>query len=402
MNIGHFRIESFSVSNFRSFHKEQTINFDSSVKAFYGANATGKSNIYHAIALFRLFILHSADPNSRGVPYLPFLLLRGANRTPSTFAVIIYNEAKRYKYSFSVYGNKVVEEEMYDLTSRRPREIFVRSKGHNDTSTRNGFDKKFFSGNDSARPDSLFITLAGRTNNAYANAVFDAILNLNLISLEGVQVLRRQAIELIQKNDYIYKELASIMKKTDFNIYGFSFNAQASEMSFLDNVNKPQQFSADDSSINTMHVIKNQDGDQIDVTIFDMETQESLGTNKFFILMAFVIDSIINGKMIYVDEFGNSLHTDLCKFIISYFKKNSAKNGAKLILNTHDVGLIKNGPLGILEKEDIAIVEKDRFEQTNVTPLTKRMRRADDNIGKKYTLGLYGGVPFLDEVYIND
>lgn len=400
MDTNHFRIESFSVANFRSFCEEQVINFGSTVKAFYGANASGKSNIYSAFLIFKLFILQSTDPNSHGVPYAPFLLLKGMDKKPTTFKALISNGSNKYEYSFAIQGDKVVEEEMHDLTSKRPREVFVRSKGANDTSTRNGFDKKFFVGNDSVRPDSLLITLARRTNNVYASAVFDAITNLGLASLEGVQSLKTQAIESLQKDDRTYKELTRIIKKTDLNIYGFSFNVKTPNLSFFDGVKR--EIIVNDSSVNTVHAIRNTKGDRVDAAVFDMEAQESLGTNKFFILMVFIIDAVNNGKMIYIDEFGNSLHTDLCKFIIKYFKQNGAKSGARLILNTHDIGLIKNGSIGILEKEDIDIVEKDRFEQTNIIPLTKRMRRADDNIGKKYTLGLYGGVPILDEAYIDE
>ena len=127
-----------------------------------------------------------------------------------------------------------------------------------------------------------------------------------------------------------------------------------------------------------------------------MESQESLGTNNFFVLATAILDIIDEGKTLYVDEFGASTHTALCDFIIRLFKKS--KSNSRLFINTHDTGLIKNGSSGILDKDEISIVEKDRFDETIITPLKEKMQRSDENIGKKYIFGLYGGIPIFSEV----
>jgi hypothetical protein len=91
------------------------------------------------------------------------------------------------------------------------------------------------------------------------------------------------------------------------------------------------------------------------------------------------------------------LHIDICELIIKLFKAN--KTGAKLIINTHDVGLMKSsGGQGVLDDKDIVYVEKDMFEQSVITPHgKKRTARKDDNIEKKYRCGVYGGKPIVRE-----
>ena len=58
-----YTIDSFKISNYRSFYDEQEIIFNNTVKAFYGANASGKSNLYKALAVFQNFVINSTQPN---------------------------------------------------------------------------------------------------------------------------------------------------------------------------------------------------------------------------------------------------------------------------------------------------------------------------------------------------
>lgn len=43
--------------------------------------------------------------------------------------------------------------------------------------------------------------------------------------------------------------------------------------------------------------------------------QESLGTQKFFSILGPIIDTIENGKVLFIDEFDDNLHPKLTKLI---------------------------------------------------------------------------------------
>lgn len=406
METKHHILDSFSVENYLSIKDKQTIFFDSKVKAFYGANASGKTNIYKAMMNVRRFIKESVNPNSHGTPFTPFLLSDSTANKPSFFSFTFHcpQDNTSYSYSFSATTNKILEEEMYDLSSSRARLIFKRSSGSTDSATRNGFNKKMFEGNESVRDDSLLITFARSTKNPYANAVYEAMRNINYLNLSRIGKFRGKAIHILQEHPEYHAQLSSLFKEADFSINNFSYSVTKitpdllAGSPFNEEVKQRLLQIGESITVETTHTVRNESGDKIDSIIFDMDTQESLGTNNFFNIAVAILDTINNSKVLYIDEFGASMHTDLCKFTIAYFLNHSKNNDAKLIINTHDVGLIKNGSLGILTSENIMIVEKDRLDGTTITPLKERMHRADDNIGKKYALGVYGGVPILSEV----
>lgn len=402
---GKVRMDAFSVKNQRSFYKEQKINFNSDVMAFYGANASGKTNLHKAMLVAVLYIEQSINPDSRGVPHYPFLLLEGANEEPSVYSFWFHDAERKYEYSFAAKGGKIVSETMKDLTSSRPRLIFDRENAHgSDTAARNGFPKKMFRGPEAVRDDSLIITLAQQTKNPYANALFGAIHNLALFDLNGRDGLRDIATDILQRDPEIHKKVLRLLKRADFPIMSFSVNISKitrdmlTGAPILEEVKEQLVKTGRNISVATTRTVRNQDGDRVGTVIFDMERQESLGTYIFFYLAVIMIDAIENGKIVFIDEFGSSLHTDLCQFVIKFFKREGRKTGAKLVFNTHDAGLIRNGNLGVLEKDEIMIVEKDRLEETIITPLKDKMKRADENVGKKYALGMYGGVPILEEI----
>lgn len=403
--MSNYAIDSFTVKNYRSIYEAQTLTFSANkpVTALYGANASGKSNLYRAMTIFHIFIHTSTDPGSRGVPYDPFLLRAGSIEEPSVFTLVFHNDESKYQYSCSLYKDRVVQEEMYDLSGSRPRTIFVRSKGATELAAKNGFGKKMFSGNDAVRDDSLLITLAQRTKNKYANALFDVLNNMATLVLTDTSSLRGPAMDILQKHPELYPKVIKLLRQTDFAITDFTYSITniTPDMllgaPFSDTVKDELMRNGKNISVGTTHTIRDKNGDKVGAVAFDMERQESLGTNVFFNLIIMIIDAIENGRTLYLDEFGSSLHTSICQYIVDLFKKEGNKTGAKLIINTHDTGLIKNGSSGVLDKEDIVIVEKDRFEQTILTPLKQKMRRPDDNIGKKYIMGVYGGIPILEE-----
>jgi len=399
MNKHHYTIDSFKVSNYRSFCDEQEIVFNEDVTAFYGANASGKSNIWKAMYLFRQFILQSTQPNITDSPYDPFLLSTKSSNEPLKMEVIFSDKSsdKKFRYMLESNGIEITEEAMYDQSSSRDKTLFVRSRGYNALAAKSGFGKTIF---EQTRSNSLIITQAQMFNNEYAAAMFNMINNLNLVVLGGAGHLRELSIDIVQKNPDMKDRALELLRNGDFMIRDFSFFVEDIPPEFIDasplsDQIKSQLKGQKSTSVKTVHAVRDDDGEIIRNVMFDMGSQESNGTNMFFDLTIPILDSIDNGKTIYIDEFGSSLHSDICEYIIKLFLNN--KTGAKLIINTHDTSLLRSGEhQGVLDRSNILIVEKDSLERTRVTPLTeKKSIRKDDNIEKKYRYGLYGGKPFI-------
>jgi hypothetical protein len=375
---------------------------------FYGANASGKSNVFKALFNVWNFIQNSTLPNTRStpffsgaqvIPYEPFLLRKKNAGLPSTFEIVFGDSVKQYRYMFSVNAGKVVEETMFDLSTSRERTIFVRSKGLNPTATKNGFGKKIF---ETTRDDSLLITRAQEYANEYAGAVFEFLNNLHLITIGGTTPLRGLTIRMLQQNPAIKGQVLSLLRRADFPIRDFIFEMGDIPQEIIDGAPfadsvKTQLRGQKTTFTQTVHTVRNDDCDVTGSIAFNMDEQESMGTNVFFDIIVPIIDTLNNGKVLYIDEFNSNLHIDICELIVKLFKENNT--GAKLIINTHDVGLMKSsGGQGILDDKDIVYVEKDMFEQSVITPHgKKKTMRKDDNIEKKYRFGVYGGKPLIWE-----
>lgn len=399
--MSNYIIDSIKIKNFSSIYTEQTIDFTDTVTAFYGANASGKSNVWKALSVLRSYVLNSTQPNMLGVPYFPFVLIDGSANEPSTMAITYHdkdNGSSKYTYSFSLDRYRVLDEKLLDLSTKRERVVFNRSDGYTDSSTRSGFNKQLFQ---QTRDNSLLITQAYTFNNQYANGLFSALNNLWLVNVADNQTTRSASISMIQQNPDLNQQVLKLLRGTDFMIKGINYVQLDIPDSIIAaspfNEETRQQLRARKAiSIHTTHIVRDRHGDKIGVADLDMDSQESRGTNAIFDLAVPIIDSLKNGKLLYIDEFNSSLHSDLCRYIISLFKNN--KNGAKLAVNTHDTSLMPSGGNNSpLERDDIAVVEKDRFEITHVVPLGRKANiRKDDNVEKKYRLGLYGGKPFIE------
>lgn len=403
--MSNYKLDYFYVKNYRSIYDELVLDLtgNTPVTAFYGPNASGKTNIFRALTVFCNFIKRSTDPDLPGTPYDPFLLRVSSNTEPSEFRIVFHDDINKYQYSFTILRDKIIEEEMYDLTSSRPRTIFIRSKGSTDSATRNGFGKNMFDGPGSVRDDSLLITLAQQTKNQYANAVFGLIYSISTFTLTETNTLLKRAADLLQKNPDFTKLAIQLLREADFSIVDFTYSISnitpdmLSDTPFSDDMKERLIEIGRNVSFNTAHDVKDKRGDKASTAVFDMNRQESLGTKIYLGFIIIILNTINKGKTLYIDEFGASLHTNICQFIIKLFQTRGPETGAKLIVNTHDIGLLKNGLTGVLDKNDVIIVEKDRFNQTRIKPLAK-IARSDDNLGKKYTLGIYGGIPIIEEV----
>lgn len=398
MNTTLYTIDSFKISNYRSFYDEQEIIFNNTVKAFYGANASGKSNLYKALAVFQNFVINSTQPNYTNPPYDPFLLASDGTKRPLRLEVMFSDKRSdsSYRYMFESDGTFITEEAMYDCSSSRERTLFVRSRGYTATAGKNGFGKAIF---EKTRSSSLIITQAQMFNNKYAAVLFDMIGNLCLIEVGNTPYLRDFSMQIVQKNPALKDRALKLLNSADFMIRDFDFVSsdiprEAIEAAPFSDEVKTQLKNQKVSAVQTVHAARNEEGDIVNSVAFDMSTQESRGANIFFDLIIPILDCVENGKTMYIDEFSSSLHSDICEFIIKLFQDN--KTEAKLLVNTHDQTLMKNGKRGLLGRDNIVIVEKDGYERTHITPLgKKRSIRKDDNIEKKYRYGLYGGRPFI-------
>ncbi len=92
----------------------------------YGANASGKSNLLHAINLLREFLV--SDPENMDSPtgFEPFLLDRETLDQPSEYSVRFWVDGLRYWYQLQATDKQVIYEKLSYYRTVQPVKIFER------------------------------------------------------------------------------------------------------------------------------------------------------------------------------------------------------------------------------------------------------------------------------------
>ena len=409
----------FSVENFKIFKNRTTFSmlsrkndehtFESNsenilkTSFIYGPNASGKTSLLDAFQVIKEGILFSSniptDKDQSLSYYLPFLASDDSKNKPVFFEVVFSLENSQndgiYRYNFSFLKNHIVSESLSEVISKgNEKEYFSRKEQEIVIK-----DKSLKSIEDivsRTRKESLFLTMAAINNNLIALNILNAFKDINVIS--GVTNLMYQEFTIKKfKEDPNYKEkILKYLEKADFCISGGS--TEEIDVQGINLMSDTGKFSvAQNNKKGDMlfleHPIYNVDNEEINtfkLSLFD----ESMGTQKFLSILGPIIDTINDGKVLFVDEFDNSLHPLLTKFIVDLFESNEInKNNAQLIVTTHDTSLLAYKDEYL--KDQFWFTEKNEFGVAKLFSLADFKMRNDTEFSKKYLEGRFGALPFI-------
>lgn len=123
---------------------------------------------------------------------------------------------------------------------------------------------------------------------------------------------------------------------------------------------------------------------------------ESAGTQRLAGLIGLVLYALERGGVLLVDELESSLHPLLTREIISLFKlRRYNKKGAQLFFTTHNTDILDDS---ILRISEISLVRKTLANGTLVRRLVEAKEEGEKirnvtNFRKQYLAGYYSGVP---------
>ncbi len=418
-------IIEFSVENFRSIKTKQIFNlvkastddllgntFDPNVisvspllhsAAIYGANAAGKSNFIKAVQVMRQIVLNSAKNSQRGdaLPTNYFKLCESTIGKPTEFEIIFIADGVKYQYGFSATAERVLEEWLYAFPKSKPQRWFIRA-----------FDKEndeyvwdfssFFAGKkqvwkESTRENALFLSTAVMLNSEQLKPIYDWFSDaLNVTGIDGWN--GAYTAELCAKGDE-KEEALKFLKSADLDIDDLKFESKKIDASALPD-DMPLEIKShllkelegkEFIEIKTVH--KSAQGKDI---LFELE-EESDGTRKIFSFAGPWIDTLKNGKVLFIDELHDSLHPHIVKFLVSLFhnKKTNPKN-AQLIFTTHETSILDQD---IFRKDQIWFCKKDKQQETEIYPLSDfSPRKGAENLEKSYLAGKYGALPVVSSL----
>ncbi len=412
----------FNFKNFRSFRDDATLDLSAAkmsefndrvvsvsnekilpVAAIYGANASGKSNVYSAFEYMVEYVVKSLYYGDDPVKFeenrpTPFLFDSVSEDAESSFEVYFTvpgdKSEKSYNYGFCI-GKEGVTEEWLNYkakTARGYKTIFYRSDEENELdlsglpkSTRNNIEVAL-------DKQVLIVSLGAKLKVDKCKLVRDWFLANEFADFGNAYTnffLSKRLPKGFVEDKAIQQKVVQYFSSFDENIKGFNVEEVPAEGD-----SKEPKY-----KINSIH--KKIDSDEVAEIPLGME---SAGTLKMFALYPELQEVLQNGSVYFIDELNARLHPLLVRnFILIFLNPEVNVNHAQLIFTTHDTWQLSNQ---LLRRDEIWFTEKDTDGVSTLYSLADFINedgtkiRKDESYEKNYLLGKYGAIPTLKTIDI--
>ena len=412
----------FNFKNFKSFRDEATLDLSAAkmtefsdrvvsegndkilpLAAIYGANASGKSNIYNAFGYMADYVIESfkyGDEEEKFEKYrpTPFLFDSVSNDAESSFEVYFTipgdKAEKTYNYGFCVDRHGVTEEwlNVKAKTARRYASVFYRST-EEDTLDLSGLPKSSRDNIQVALEKQVLIVSLGAKlkvnkckdirdwfmanefadfGDPFTNFFLSRRLPKGFVDDNSVQ---KKVIEYFASFDEHIK---------DFEIEKLPHDADSKEETY---------------KISSLH--KKIDSDTFAAIPLSME---SAGTLKMFALYPELQDVLEKGSVFFIDELNARLHPLLVRnFLLTFLNPEINTRHAQLIFTTHDTWQLSNQ---LLRRDEVWFTEKDEqgisklYSLADFVDESGARIRKDESYEKNYLIGKYGAIPTLKSIDI--
>ena len=388
------------------------------VVAFYGANASGKSNLLRAFHLFAEFIRSSAvgSLSNARVPVFPFLHVAKWEGVPppSRMEAVFVHGKFQYRYGFSATAKAVQEEWLYrkELARRyaRETELFVRHReGDLDVIEPSAaFDKADRLIAEKTRRNALFLSTASMLAVPEAMEIVQNCFGRMVVFSADSDAMNLQTSKMIVDNRY-REQILSFLTRTDETIAGIEVEQKDATNEFSSMMGKQV---GELVLLEPRVFLKNPEGQAYGQSI-PLETIASRGTFKAFHLAGPMFEALGSGGVMMVDELDCRLHPILVRQIIRMFNSRvSNPKNAQLIFNTHDTNLLndkvydaeKDRYENLLRRDQVCFVERDGDYVSHIYSLIEfqkdgKVVRNDASFEKDYLNGLYGSIPYIGNLW---
>lgn len=422
-------ITGFTVENYRSIDEEVSLSFDASmaikdmdnkgytfvansrvlnVIAFFGANSSGKSNVFKAVSRMRSMILQSVRLNAgEKLAFDPFLLSDKPMRS-TRFEIEFVDGTERFKYGFCYTAERIEREWLIAKYPKRSKKtLFQRSINNIDIDEQNFAEGAAIKvGSVVLNENRLLLSLAAQLGGFVSNRVIEWFMTkISLLSGLRDKSYMRYTREALHSNDDYRPDILQFIKMMDLGFCDVRTEQEdVNEMTLPKGLPIELIHSLREHpfiSASTIHKKYNADGQEIEEVEFDIDEKESDGTKKLFNMAGPIVDTLKKGKTLFIDELDAQLHPLLTREIVNLFNRpESNQHGAQLIFTTHDTNLLSKK---LLRRDQVLFVEKDRKAQTHLTPMLNlklengAKPRTDSNYEKNYLEGKYGAIPYYQK-----
>jgi AAA15 family ATPase/GTPase len=398
----------FSVKNYKSIkdritldlqavgiteHSEQIICCEDNEKflplaALYGPNGSGKSNVLGAIInlvnrimkpLCAVCDKEDCDYKILKSPTIPFKFSKTNLNIPTEFEMFFRTDIAEYRYILHVKKEIIIYESLgkKNIKGSRYLQLFER----NNSTVRLFNSLKNLKANDVSENISLlsFLAIINNKNEVIKDVIGWFENDIHFVNFGNPYA--EQDIYL-PANDESKEILFNMLHEMDIDISNFR-------------IKKHKEDSEESDELLLIHNVNDK---EIELAI----SEESSGTQKLFSILPRLVNSILGGTTLIVDELDAKLHPLLLKYIISLYRDRKInKNGAQLIFTSHDLATMNNE---MFRRDEIWFVAKNNEQASNLYSLVELKNedgisiRKDARYDKQYLEGRYGADPYLRKI----
>lgn len=369
------------------------------VAAIYGANASGKSNVYSAFEYMSKYVINSfkygdEEKDFEDIRPKPFLFDASSESADTCFEVYFTvpgdDKERTYNYGFCI-GQTGITEEWLNYKAKTVRKyspIFYRDS---ETLDLTGIPKASRENIEVAlEKQVLIVSLGAKLRVAKCKLVRDWFLNNEFADFGNIVTnffLSHVLPKGFVTDETVRKNVVNYFSSFDETIRGF-------EVTQL----PPQEDSKEERYlIDALH--KKIGSDEMAKIPL---SSESAGTLKMFALYPELQEVLQNGGVFCIDELNARLHPLLVRnFVLTFLNPEINVNHAQLIFTTHDTWQLSNQ---LLRRDEIWFTEKDEAGVSTLYSLAdfvdedgSRIRK-DESYEKNYLLGKYGAIPSLKTI----
>ena len=371
--------------------------------AIYGANASGKSNIYNAFEYMADYVVESfkyGDEEEKFEEYrpTPFLFDSVSNDAESSFEVYFTipgdKAEKTYNYGFCVDRHGVTEEwlNVKAKTARKYASVFYRST-EEDTLDLSGLPK---SSRDNIQvaleKQVLIVSLGAKLKVNKCKDIRDWFMANEFADFGDPFTnffLSRRLPKGFVDDNRVQKKVIEYFASFDEHIKDFEIEKLPHDADSKEETYK----------ISSLH--KKIDSDTFAAIPLSME---SAGTLKMFALYPELQDVLEKGSVFFIDELNARLHPLLVRnFLLTFLNPEINTRHAQLIFTTHDTWQLSNQ---LLRRDEVWFTEKDEqgisklYSLADFVDESGARIRKDESYEKNYLIGKYGAIPTLKSIDI--
>jgi len=372
----------------------------------YGSNASGKTNIIGAMDTFKNIVLRGHirndekdSPNAASVALELIPNNTSEEPEPVEFSIKFIEQEMLVEYAFSMnigtfleleYDRKVVKESLKineKLLFNREEKLEICSLDLIEGYLVNEFEE-YAEGiialaKNNLNDEELFLM------NGFRNMFSMKIANIvsDWLSNKFMVIYRADSMQLIRKFADPKKKSVYIEKTINEAAELFGINSNALGYVIEDENEKARLSSIFETKEKS--------------TAIPAELFESYGTIRFVNMFPLVVNALLNGGTLIVDEFDASIHPMALMNIINIFHNDEInRNHAQLVFNTHNPIFLN---ANMFRRDEIKFVERDddthcstHYSLSDFGTSGKNGVRKNEDYMKNYFVDRYGAIKDID------